>query len=112
MREHEHDDTVYIVATNIEMALQIPAGGWFGLTQLRKGMEVAVNELGPGELLGKTSALERFHNGKWQLRFGDEVTFLAPEQLDLRPDPQAHKELAKQRNRKVSMKEEDLAHQA
>lgn len=112
LREHEHDDTVYIVATNIEMALQIPAGGWFGLTQLRKGMEVAVNELGPGELLGKTSALERFHNGKWQLRFGDEVTFLAPEQLDLRPDPQAHKELAKQRNRKVSMKEEDLAHQA
>eukprot|EP00435_Cladocopium_sp_Y103_P008026 s737_g2.t1 len=146
-------------------------------------MEVAVNELGPAELVGKTSVLERFHNGKWQLRFGDEVTFMAPEQLDLRPDPQAHKEreelgwldggeawwgglvgrlggeawwgglvgrldrrghkrkkyanlklalavdvklglandirftadrkeLAKQRNRKVSMKEEDLAHQA
>lgn len=36
--------------------------------------------------------LERFHNGRWQLRFGDEVLSLAPEALDVRPDPQAHKD--------------------
>lgn len=81
LKEHEHDNTVYIVvgdlsdgllaeseATNIEMALQIPAGGhsglfyipkvpemiacialraldvvtlgWFGLTQLRRSLQV------------------------------------------------------------------------
>ncbi len=39
-----------------------------------------------------TPRLERFHNGRWQLRFGDEVLSLAPEALDVRPDPQAHKD--------------------
>jgi len=112
LKEHEHNDTVYIVATNIELGLQIPSGGWFGLTQLRKGLEVSVNEQGPEELVGKTSVLERFHNGRWQLRFGDEVLSLAPEALDVRPDPQAHKELTKQRNRKVDLRDEDLAQQA
>lgn len=112
LREHQHDDTVYIVATNIEMALQIPAGGWFGLTQLRKGSQVSVNHEGPPERIGQTGTLERLQNDGWRVRIGGEVIFLMPEQLDVVPDSQAHKELQKQRQRKVELRDEDLAAQA
>eukprot|EP00913_Durusdinium_trenchii_P014600 g13699.t1 len=104
LREHQHDDTVYIVATNIEMALQIPAGGWFGLTQLRKGSQVSVNHEGPPERIGQTGTLERLQNDGWRVRIGGEVIFLMPEQLDV--------ELQKQRQRKVELRDEDLAAQA
>ncbi|CAJ1388915.1 unnamed protein product [Effrenium voratum] len=114
LREHQHDDTVFIVASNIEMALQLPAGGWFGLCQLRKGLQVTVLEGAETDVFGKTGTLEKLHSDghAWNVKLDGQVRLLKPEHLQILPDPTAHKELAKAKDKKIEPKDEELAQTA
>lgn len=113
LREHESCNLVYIMATSIELVLQIPPGGWFGLSQLRRGFQVVVKE-GPAQLVGKRGVLLKRDGEQWQVRLDgvDEAQLLPSEDLVIAPDPNAVKEASKAKEIKASASEKELEMEA
>ncbi|CAE8623776.1 unnamed protein product, partial [Polarella glacialis] len=88
LRQHEADDAVYIMATILELGLDILPGGWYGMTQLRKGGKVRVDC--PSSIFaGETGVLVdwsvELEHWEVQLSDEDEVKLLKPEQLSVLP---------------------------
>eukprot|EP00930_Biecheleria_cincta_P096739 TRINITY_DN8853_c1_g1_i1.p1 TRINITY_DN8853_c1_g1~~TRINITY_DN8853_c1_g1_i1.p1 ORF type:complete len:980 (-),score=262.60 TRINITY_DN8853_c1_g1_i1:149-3088(-) len=113
IREHQQDDTVFVLATVIEMSLFLDAGSWFGMSQLRKGCEVTVieHELSC-DMAGQRGTLQELDKeGQWRVRLQgiDEVKAFRPDQLALVPDVaqmQALKTAAKEQQKVIERTKE------
>eukprot|EP00931_Biecheleriopsis_adriatica_P092689 TRINITY_DN66480_c0_g1_i1.p1 TRINITY_DN66480_c0_g1~~TRINITY_DN66480_c0_g1_i1.p1 ORF type:complete len:895 (-),score=207.88 TRINITY_DN66480_c0_g1_i1:93-2777(-) len=108
LRVHERDDCVFCLATFLELCLQLDAGSWFRMSQLRHGAEVIVMSGGPSSLVGCHAMLESLEqDGRWrvQLLKVPGVQLLEPQYLA--PAPAVNKEM-----KELQMSDENCAEKA